>query len=522
MAATPVEMKHSWKRYFWMRWRMHSVLPRCGVLLNERALFWSFLGFHVAFLWPWQFLPTVDGPSHLFNSLILGRIASEQWRYEEYFAVDLRLTPNLASHYLLVGLLRIFPPLTSERVLVSMFALGLPLAYRSFLQTLGDDFRLWSPFCFLFLFARVWFLGFYNYCFSVVLFFLVATFCIRHRESFGVIRAIQLFLLLIASFFTHLAGYALAASAAIWFSFTIRPFTRARVIYTCMAVAATLPLVGRYLRSTGFAGQYEGTGRIVDHLASLDLWSLFELQIGRVNSWFFGPYDTRAGCFFWMVTITTEFLIFTTLAMRRGPLGDATLSGTGGASVAGFGLGLASLLILLPDQLGRHGAFLHARLAILPPLLWIACCRPPGRVLVRNVCLAGLYGLVVVNLVLVSRFFAAANTQLAQFTAGIEEAGQQITIRVRTLKDRSLVPYLECAGAYYCLRTGNIDLGNYEAATDHFPVRWRNASVRAEEPDVYVLWTTGDQGAVIPDGYQRSWSKGRLSICKRERLLAGE
>ena len=50
-----------------------------------------------------------------------------------------------------------------------------------------------------------------------------------------------------------------------------------------------------------------------------------------------------------------------------------------------FGLLLFAAYLLVPDNLHQHGGVLKARLALLPPLVWLACLREPARLGMRVV-----------------------------------------------------------------------------------------------------------------------------------------
>jgi hypothetical protein len=184
------------------------------------------------------------------------------------------------------------------------------------------------------------------------------------------------------------------------------------------------------------------------------------------------------------------------------------------------------MYLVLPDSFGPHGAYLHCRLAILPMLIWLACLRSPTQPLVRIPLQIAMYALVAVNLVYVTMHFRACNRDIAEFTAGIEHVGRNKTLQtLRGGVRPPLADHLGTAGAYYCLTTGNIDLDNYEAKTNHFPVRFRPEVLdptgrRLAEhikPDILIVWDHDNRGTIEHRGerYDRIFHRRRLQIYER-------
>jgi hypothetical protein len=68
---------------------------------------------------------------------------------------------------------------------------------------------------------------------------------------------------------------------------------------------------------------------------------------------------------------------------------------------------------------------------------------------------------------------------------------------------------------YYCLGTDNISLGNYKAATPHFPIKYRQAAPhgKAADADVVIFWRTPP--GVIGPVWELVFAQDDLQIFRR-------
>jgi len=168
------------------------------------------------------------------------------------------------------------------------------------------------------------------------------------------------------------------------------------------------------------------------------------------------------------------------------------------------------------DGVLPHGGYLKARLALLPPLLWLLCLREPANMPTRLLLRALTIVLLGVNLLLVSRTFQEDNKTLEQFTAGIEAVGrgQRFTASGVPGGGRLANP-LANARHYYGLGTNNLSLANYEATTPHFPIKYRHgvSARQASDAEVLIDWRAAP-GAARP-GWDLVFAQGPLRIYRR-------
>ncbi len=403
---------------------------------------------------------------------------------------------------------------------------------------------------------------------SLVLFWFIVGLCVRGRGTLSLPRTALLAVLFTLAFFTHLVGFLLALAGALG-AVVLAPWTSrnepeatsadaaasapsaldfyltrlgARVLGVLLVVGAALPavcLADDYFQESGFyrdgaarrllertraLAQDKRPTRFLHELRKIDQ-ELLEHHTGPRVSFSL----IVAG---WLVLLGTW------------TLGEWLLGASKDGAGAGwlfpllFGAALLAAFPLLPHDLGgtnagqSHGGFLRCRVALLPLLLGLACLREPANRIVR----IGVRGLTVlllgVNLVLVLDVVGQGNDLLAEYTAGVAAAGrdQRLFVSQADRRHFPLVNPLAHAASYYCVGTGNVNLNNYEAATLHFPLKFRRGVTRGagnvagygqrDNVDVVLCWNA-PAPATWPGhpGWVRVFSQGPLQIYHRARPL---
>ena len=87
-------------------------------------------------IWLFNYFPTQDGVSHVYNSQIITEYGNPIYQFREYYGINRFPFPNWLSHFSLVLLMYIFLSLIAEKVFLSLYVILFPLAIRYFLQDL--------------------------------------------------------------------------------------------------------------------------------------------------------------------------------------------------------------------------------------------------------------------------------------------------------------------------------------------------------------------------------------------------
>jgi hypothetical protein len=505
---------------------------------SEGIVFWSLALLHLTPVWAYRYIPTQDGPSHLDNAQIVKELAfpsrpplGEEGKaagaagYEAYFEIRAEPIPNWTSHVLLAGMLYWVPALTAEKLLVSLYILGFAGSFRYFLGAFGERCRPISWLGLLFVYNRCFWMGFYNYCLSLIWVWLIVGFCLRRRGVFRWPHATVLLIFFPLAYFTHLAGLVVALTGALAAALLVKPRSLFAAFLICLAAAPSCMLTMDYFEQTGFFAQGAGRRLIktpTDLLQGKDL----ERGFGEMGTQLLAldreVFEHHAGA--GAVLTIALFILFVAFAavalveycrhprakqaLKTGEVVQCAASTPCPGWLFPFLLGVVFLAcyLLLANSLGvrgglPHGSYLKPRLALLPPLFWLACLRESANPWIRRALRAAIVALLAVNLFLVIRTFHADNETLERFTAGIDAVGRGqrlATFGIRRVN--RLASPLAGARHYYCLGTANLSLYNYEAGTPHFPIKHKGTPPdQMTDADILIYWQAAP-GAGDPIG----------------------
>src|SRR6266567_4661832 len=84
-------------------------------------LFILLLTAHIGLVWVLPYFPTQDGPSHIYNLVILDDLLHGGKEWGSFFTYKLHAVPNLGFHLIAYPLLQFFPPLITEKIFVSIY-----------------------------------------------------------------------------------------------------------------------------------------------------------------------------------------------------------------------------------------------------------------------------------------------------------------------------------------------------------------------------------------------------------------
>src|SRR3974377_1985967 len=119
-------------------------------------------------IWTFQYFPSEDGPSHLYNASVLAHYRAEPL-YQQYYRIAPTFAGNMLTDFILVFLLKLTQPLVAEKLLLSSYMVLSFISFRYLLRGLtpyADYFSLFAGVLFSNWFMYV---GLWNFCFIVPL-----------------------------------------------------------------------------------------------------------------------------------------------------------------------------------------------------------------------------------------------------------------------------------------------------------------------------------------------------------------
>jgi len=426
---------------------------------SDTVLFTVLLALHLIPIWVFPYFPTQDGPMHVGNARML----------QEYFRTDgavvrqyLSLTPhiedNWPGHLALVALFQLFAPLTAEKVLLSCYVLLFALCARWTIAAFGRSSLFLAVLLFPFIYNFTLHMGFYNFSFSLIVWIYTLGYWLRHCDTWQGKRTAILALLLTITYFLHPVSFVMA-------------------VVLLMFLAATLPSGPRPLWRLYCVGLASLPGSLLllhfrlTHDSAAPVWTL--------------PFDQKLRYFFTLgclrsfgrpeVALCLLFLLLlgvTAAVSRRATSGRGWRPEQALATLAGL---CTVVYLVAPDEIGQ-GSFMAARLMFFPlilTLLWLAA-RSYSLLATRVVRAAGT-AVVVLWLGFHAFQHASVQARLDEYLAAarlMRPGATLLAVHRRPPREWYFDPVANISG-YYAAERNLVALDNYEAATDHFPLRFR-------------------------------------------------
>jgi hypothetical protein len=161
-------------------------------------------------LWIVKYPPLLDYPNHLARVFILTHINDPSYQFSQYYTATLGLYPYLTMDVLLMGLQKFTTIFTGGRIILSLCALGVPLAAWFFVRQANPGNISLACWGLLSGYNIFFFWGFVNWQLSVALVLVVAGLWIRYLARPTVALWLALLVIVTVLYFTHLQGFGLA------------------------------------------------------------------------------------------------------------------------------------------------------------------------------------------------------------------------------------------------------------------------------------------------------------------------
>ena len=165
---------------------------------------------HLIPVWGFKYFPTQDGASHIYNAYVLKEYHNpENTQLREVYELNPTLFPNWTSHALLLILMYVFPPIICEKIILTLCITLLPLSLFYFLKGFNHANPYFSLVGFIFAYNYLLHMGFYNFVLSMSLFFFTLGYWWRIKEKISANNIVLIYVLLLITYLTHFHSYVL-------------------------------------------------------------------------------------------------------------------------------------------------------------------------------------------------------------------------------------------------------------------------------------------------------------------------
>jgi hypothetical protein len=460
-----------------------------GDWLGGVALLWVLTSIAIVPIWSFKYFPTTDGGAHVANADVLLQYSRPAGAmYRQYYELNPRPVPNSLGHFMLAVLMAVLPPLVAEKVFISAYLILLPFsvryAARSIKRSSGWVAILAIPLSLNWIFHQ----GFYNFLMSVVIFFFLLGYWLRHREAMNLKRALVLGLLGLLLYAGHLLSITLAC-AAIFILATVFTASQAWLfhrrailswqriwpgIYSrlILTFAGLMPAIGlvAWFQHFGYAGKPD---RMQLALRNAEFWK--DLAGLSVLISYRARYERPLACCMAAVFISLLLCaLIHKLLRRQWRRSDLLLL---------VPMAFCGLYFTRGDQRSSQ-LFIPQRLvfyAYLTLLLFVA--GQSYKVWMKQGAALVAFLLVIAMTAVHWPVYREYNVQLEEFLKTAEKVDEQSTMLPIIFAPRGEPRIVDAGGlrsqafysaaGYAAVNRHAVDLRNYEAGLDYFPVRFK-------------------------------------------------
>ena len=429
------------------------------------------------------------------------------------------------SHFLLAGLLTIFPDYLADKILVTFYVIAFGLAWRFLARQINPENTLILLAGLPFVFHRTFQMGFYNYSLGIVGMMLVVAYWLKYHKNFSPGQTVILSLLFLLLYFCHPVGltFTCAIIGLIWIcdfisayissNKTITHQLRSRkkeVLFTLVSSLPALTMLFIYIlrRGTETTPNPYDKGHLFRKL--VELTSLVNMSDKEEN---------------WAIawSVVCGILLVAGLAHK--------VRQRNFSKYDGFFLAFVLTLIMYfiqPGSIGGAG-ILYIRLQFIPfilLLMWMASI-PLNKLLYHFL----MVPVIVIPLVLIALrapHHKMASDALTEYLSVKDHISDRSTILPLSFAHQGLnsdgswvsdrIWLFMHAADYLGSDKSLVMLGNYEAGLGYFPIIWHqnkqpffhiatNEGMEAQPPSVDLLSYHQKTGGSID--YVLTWCMGR-------------
>lgn len=171
---------------------------------SEILLFWIMVIIGTLPLLFTKYYVTLDGPSHLYNGSIIRELVLG--RYPEYgnlFSFNPLWVPNWLGHSLFAIISLVFPDYLTEKIVILAYLILTPFFFRKICLHFSPENKFLSYLMIPFAHNHLLYLGFFNFCIAITLFFATVSYVLSIQKNFQKKHIIGLASLLLLVYFSH-------------------------------------------------------------------------------------------------------------------------------------------------------------------------------------------------------------------------------------------------------------------------------------------------------------------------------
>ncbi len=431
------------------------------------------LALNIGLVWLLPYFPTQDGPSHVYNLVILHDLLNGGKDWGSFYTYKLQATPNLGFHFLAYPLLYFFPPLIVEKLFITFYILLMGVSVPVFLKTFSDKVFPFAYFVFPVLFNFCFMMGFYSYVITVPLFLLALSLSWRIRNYSVPYKILYFNLMGITLFYFHLIPAVLYLISLATIAVTEPASCKGKISNMAKLPVVMAPWILNFLYYMWWNSFLAGHSTASHHVSQIDLLRDF-FSFSTVS---FGSLQEVVWTvlLFFFLFFFSVYLFNTAKDLYQARI-KLTVVPAQEKFLFCYSTALVVLYFLAPFNFGE-GSFFNQRFPWVIFLIVLPLLRFPERVISQRLCSVVTAGIAVLFIVFNAKILWQQSTIVKNFTSGLQAPlpkGAFIMCYKNKNSGSSRADVLMHAASYYAIDKRCVYIGNYEAGITLFPVRFKS------------------------------------------------
>lgn len=424
---------------------------------------------HIGLVWSLPYVPTQDGPSHIYNLIILHDLLNGGKEWGNFFSYQLRAVPNLGFILPAYPLLHFFPPIVAERIFLSIYIVLMGVSVPFFLKTFKKSSLPASYFVFPLIFSYTFLMGFYSYIITVPLFLFALSLAWRLRDGSTIFRFFSFNIIAFVLFYFHLIPFIFFLLSLIVIAI-VEPAEYKQKISNLLKL---LLIMSPAILNLFYYLRFSAHGYIPDfsYLLSSSRFIRLLIELFYVSTVNLLPWQILPASLFMFLIVVLGYHSLKDIYKRKLHGGNIIPSEK---LLIYLSLILTLIYFVSPIHIGG-GWYFNERFPMVILLISLPLLRMPETIIFKRIVSISVISIVSIffafNVAILWRQGNKIEKFLSALHAGLPKGALVMTYKTKG-PERATVDILLHASSYYGIFKGCVDIGNYEAASDLFPVHF--------------------------------------------------
>ncbi len=173
-------------------------------VFSEKFIFTLFLAGSIVPLFFVRYVPSLDGPKHLF----VGQVVKQLWLgngfFEQFYALNPLYNGNVLGNYLIAFFMLFLPTWLAEKLFLVLYIVVLATGFRQLQIAIARKASHMGVLVFAFVYTSLFMLGYYNFSLAIGIMFFALAFWVRHYKEFTLTKGLVLSTLLLLCYYAHI------------------------------------------------------------------------------------------------------------------------------------------------------------------------------------------------------------------------------------------------------------------------------------------------------------------------------